>query len=184
MELSQNSLSTGDVKEAVRLPEGENINDWLSVNTVDFFNQLNWLFSSMIEKCTTEACPEMTAGPSFQYYWQDNGKFKKPTMLPAKEYIKNCLIWTEIQITDEKVFPSDPDRDYPKDFKKLVMTIFKRLFRIYAHIYYHHRDDIQELGCEEQLNTSFRQFVYFSKEFKLIPEDQLAPLKQIIDMLE
>jgi len=125
----------------------------------------------------------MTAGPGFKYAWQDNNKYKKPTMLPAQEYIQNVILWVEGQISDESVFPSDPSVSFPKEFKSIVAKIFQRLFRIYAHIYYHHRDDMKKIGAEAHLNTSFRHFALFSKEFELIPEDQLAPLKDILSQI-
>jgi MOB kinase activator 1 len=125
----------------------------------------------------------MTAGPGFKYAWQDSEKYKKPTMLPANEYITNVMLWTEKYVNDEKIFPSDPSVPFPGDFQEIVKNIFKRLFRIYAHIYHHHRENIRSIGAEAHLNTSFRHFVFFAQEFKLIPDDQLAPLKEIIQQL-
>jgi hypothetical protein len=33
-------LSEGNLRLAVMLPEGEDLNEWVAVNTVDFFNQV------------------------------------------------------------------------------------------------------------------------------------------------
>lgn len=60
------------------------------------------------------------------------------------------------------------DTDYPKDFIKYIQTIFKRLFRIYAHIYYSHFDKIVSIQAEAHLNTCFKHFYFFSNEFNLI----------------
>lgn len=48
------------------------------------------------------------------------------------------------------------DATYPKDFKKTAMTIFKRLFRVFAIIYCSHFDNIEQLGAAAHLNTSFK----------------------------
>ena len=48
--------------EAVRLPPGEDINEWLAVNTVDFYNAINVLYGTLEEFCTAETCPTMSAG--------------------------------------------------------------------------------------------------------------------------
>ena len=48
------------------------------------------------------------------------------------------------------------DATYPKDFKKTSMTIFKRLFRVFAIIYCSHFDNIEQLGAAAHLNTSFK----------------------------
>ncbi|MQL98972.1 hypothetical protein Taro_031684 [Colocasia esculenta] len=53
------TLGSGNLKEAVRLPPGENFNEWLAVNTIDFFNQVNLLYGTLIEFCTPSSCPTM-----------------------------------------------------------------------------------------------------------------------------
>ena len=183
-EISHATLGAGDIRGAVKLPAGENLEDWLAVSVVDFFNELNCLVAPVIGYCTPEKCPEMTAGPGFKYYWQDNEKYKKPTMLPANEYITKVMIWVEGLLNDERIFPSDPNAPFPKDFLKIVQNIFKRLFRIYAHLYHHHRDDVIACCIEENLNSSFRHFMYYTNEFQLIPDNQLEPLRSIIDLLK
>ena len=62
------------------------------------------------------------------------------------------------------------------DFEKTIKIIFKRLFRVYAHIYYSHFSHIQMFEAEPHLNTSFKHFIYFVDEFKLIDEKELKPL--------
>lgn len=54
---------------------------------------------------------------------------------------------------------SGTDASYPKDFKKTAMTIFKRLFRVFAIIYCSHFDNIEQLGAAAHLNTSFKVLV-------------------------
>ena len=44
------------------LPEGEDLNEWVAVNTVDFFNQINMLYGTITEFCTEDRCPIMSAG--------------------------------------------------------------------------------------------------------------------------
>jgi MOB kinase activator 1 len=62
----------------VKLPEGEDLNEWLAVNSghqsigggwhaliqisvVDFYNQINLLYGSITEFCSPQSCPEMKA---------------------------------------------------------------------------------------------------------------------------
>ena len=47
----------------------------------------------------------MSGGPKFEYLWADGNKYKKPTALPANQYISLLMDWIETQINDEKVFP-------------------------------------------------------------------------------
>ncbi len=45
----------------------------------------------------------------------------------------------------------------------VVRTIFKRLFRVYAHIYHSHFKQVCSLGEEAHLNTCFKHFIIFIK---------------------
>lgn len=182
--LSQATLGMGDLKTAVKLPDGENINEWLSLNCVEFFNDISDLAVHIMQFCTSETCPEMSAGPAYKYQWQDQTTFKKPTPMPACNYISNVFQWASGIINDESIFPSDPAVHFPKEFKGIVAHIFQRFFRIYAHLFYHHRDKIRELNLEARINSSFRHFYYFIHEFDLIPNNQLAPLQKIIENIE
>ena len=40
-------------------------------------------------------------------------------------------------------------------------TIFKRLFRVYAHMYHSHFRVFTALGCEAHLNICFKRFAFF-----------------------
>jgi MOB kinase activator 1 len=64
-----------------------------------------------------------------------------------------------------------------------VKVIFKRLFRVYAHIYYSHFDKIMSLSAEAHLNTCFKHFSVFIKEFDLVDPAELRPLAHLIDNL-
>ena len=57
------TLGSGNIREAVRLPPGEDLCEWLAVNTVDFYNALSVLYGTLEEFCTKQSCPVMTAGP-------------------------------------------------------------------------------------------------------------------------
>ena len=70
--------------------------------------------------------------------------------------------------------------EFPKDFKKRVSTIFRRFFRVYAHIYHCHADDIKSFNADAHLNTCFKHFLYFVREFQLIDSKELIPLQELI----
>jgi MOB kinase activator 1 len=92
--------------------------------------------------------------------WADGKEVKKPIKCSAPEYVDFLMTWIQSVIDDESVFPShdgsqhisssrqkltvffpssfQTDTPFPKDFKSIVKTFFKRLFRVYAHMYYSH----------------------------------------------
>ena len=75
-----------------------------------------------------------------------------------------------------QIFPQRPEQPFPRTFQDTVRTIFKRLFRVFAHIYHSHWDVTVSLGAEAHLNTCFKHFMYFTHAFTLIDKKELAPL--------
>ena len=93
------------------------------------------------------------------------------------------MTWVQDQIDDEALFPSKVEVPFTKNFMPVAKTIFKRLFRVYAHIYFQHFQKTVSLGEEAHINTSFKHFIYFVQEFDLIERKELAPLQELIDSL-
>ncbi|KAG9354081.1 hypothetical protein JZ751_012205, partial [Albula glossodonta] len=107
---AQASLNSGvDLKAAVQLPHGEDLNDWVAVHVVDFFNRINLIYGTVCEFCTEKSCPVMSGGPRYEYRWQDDHKYKKPTALPAPQYMNLLMDWIEVQINNEDIFPTSID---------------------------------------------------------------------------
>merc|ERR1711874_780159 len=105
---------SGNLRLAVMLPEGEDINEWVAVNTVDFFNQINMLYGTITEFCTEEICPIMSAGPKYEYHWADGFSVKKPIKCSAPKYIDYLMTWVQDQLDDESLFPSKIGVPFPQ----------------------------------------------------------------------
>lgn len=177
------TLGKGDLREAVRLPPGEDLYDWLAVHAVDFFNQVNMLYGTLTEFCTPQSCPTMSAGPKFDYRWTDGVTITKPLKVSAPKYVEYLMKWIEGHLDDEAIFPRKIDAPFPANFRDVVMPIFKKLFRVYAHIYHSHFQKVVALKEEAHLNTCFKHFILFQHEFSLINKKELAPLQQLIDSI-
>jgi len=173
-----------DVRQSVKLPPEEDLNEWLAINTFLFYEIATNVSESCESFCTEESCPAMTAGPSVSYAWADGKKVKKPIELPAPKYCEALFEWVFEQLSDTSLFPQDDETKFPKNFKKVVSTIHKRLFRVYAHIFHSHFSQVQEAGGEAHLNSSFKHLMYFILEFNLVEEDELLPLKNLITLLK
>jgi MOB kinase activator 1 len=97
----------------------------------------------------------MSAGEKYTYLWKDaegtNPKYKKPTEVSAPEYVLLLMEWIEQLINNADLFPSDVTK-FKKTFPEYVKKIFNKLFRVYAHIYYSHFDELMELGLDRHLN--------------------------------
>ncbi|CAN8077232.1 unnamed protein product [Agarophyton chilense] len=176
-EVLKASLDTGNLREAVKVPNGYDVNDWISVNVVDLFNQVNLIYGSMCDKCTPESCPIMSASPKYEYLWADSDRYKNPIKVSAPRYIDLLMDWVDKKLSNEELFPTMEESKYPDNFRPIVKTIMRRLFRVYAHIFHAHLDEIVECKAEAHLSTCFRHFMYFGQLFSLLPPKELEPLK-------
>uniref|UniRef100_A0A8C8TDG9 MOB kinase activator 1A n=1 Tax=Peromyscus maniculatus bairdii TaxID=230844 RepID=A0A8C8TDG9_PERMB len=160
------TLGSGNLRQAVMLPEGEDLNEWIAVNTVDFFNQINMLYGTITEFCTEASCPVMSAGPRYASTWWPELDPRDPhgeRKLSSDPHM--CLIASTCMTLCVHSITGVP---FPKNFMSVAKTIPKRLFRVYAHIYHQHFDS---------------HFIFFVQEFNLIDRRELAPLQELIEKL-
>lgn len=170
-----------NLKDAVKLPVGEQPKEWIANNLFDFHKQICMLYRTIQSYCTARTCPKMTAGKKYEYLWSNHSE---PVELYASQYIHHMLDWVQEQLSDEDIFPSLSFRDYPPNFIDICRVIAKRLFRVYAHIYHHHLAEIKEdLKIEAHMNTSLKHFIYFVQEFNLVCVEDLEPLRDHIEIL-
>lgn len=117
--------------------------------------------------------------------------------MAAPAYIEHLMGWVQSNIDNEAVFPSRIGMilslswtasliglgvPFPKSFPSMIRQVFKRMYRVYAHIYCHHYPVIRELGLEAHLNTSFKHYVLFIDEHQLASgKDFWGPLGDLVD---
>jgi len=178
------TLGSGNIMDAVKLPPGEEFEEWLAVNTVDFYNAVSMLYGTLAEFCTEKSCEVMSASSKYEYLWADGVKIKKPVRLSAPEYIDKLFDWIESQIDDENIFPQQFGAQFPPNYLEVTKTIYKRLFRVYAHIYHSHFKQICSLDEEAHLNTCFKHFIFFTLHYNLVDSKELAPLQELIDQFQ
>lgn len=109
------------------------------------------------------------------------------------------MAWVQSNIDNEGVFPSRIGEHttsfyydnlmiagvpFPKSFPSMIRQVFKRMYRVYAHIYCHHYPVIRELGLEAHLNTSFKHYVLFIDEHGLASgKDFWGPLGDLVESM-
>jgi len=89
------TLGSGKLNLAVELPSGEELSEWLAVNTIEFYNEISIMYGTLMEYCTQENCPIMSAGPKYEYLWADGTNIKTPLKVSASEYIDYLMTWVE-----------------------------------------------------------------------------------------
>jgi MOB kinase activator 1 len=120
--------------------------------------------------------------------------------MPAPTYIEHLMGWVQSNIDNEAIFPSRIGKmqhdmttllltyitgvPFPKSFPSMIRQVFKRMYRVYAHIYCHHYPVVRELGLEAHLNTSFKHYVLFIDEHNLASgKDFWGPLGDLVDSM-
>ena len=120
---------------------------------------------------------------------------KKPTHLTAPAYVEALMTWTQSILDDEKHFPQKIGQSFslsllfsdwpwagvkfPSTFTNTAKTILRRLFRVYAHIYHQHFDQICALGIEGTWSVSICIVVWEHIWWYSTLEHQLPPLPAV-----
>ncbi|KAF3940570.1 hypothetical protein ABW19_dt0208616 [Dactylella cylindrospora] len=202
-------LLKGNFKTIVVLPKYVDKAEWIALNTFEFYEYLKMFFSVTQEFCAG-SCPSMSAGPGTDYFWISADR--KPRPLPAAQYIEYVLTWINNRLSDETVFPTRPsnaisgpghtqviasptnpqasqtwlgkESGFPQTFYVSSQSIFKQMFRVFAHIYHHHFVQIVHVSLEAHLNSFFAHFIMFAREFNLLDARDQEPLQALIDAFD
>ncbi|PLW10047.1 hypothetical protein PCANC_02274 [Puccinia coronata f. sp. avenae] len=172
------ALVKGSFRTIVSLPRYCDVNEWVAVNLVDFFNSLNLILSLTTECCNANVCPTMSSGPGMDYTWTSmTGGTKKQVKVPAPQYIDYVMTWAEKLLSDEATFPTKAGREFnPNTFPSSARHLYTQFLRIFAHLYHAHFDHFVHLSSEGHVNSLFAHFLQFGVEFDLMdPKELRAP---------
>ena len=121
-----NNIS-GNMREVVRLPLGEDSNEWLAANStlihlvnfvhmnnlflyfflaVDFFNEISLIWGIVSESNLPALGPGQGFPPGYEYRWADGVKIRTAIRCSAVQYVEYVMTWIEEQINNEAIFPS------------------------------------------------------------------------------
>merc|ERR1711936_743630 len=70
-----------NMKNLVKLPPGEDLDDFIATHVVDFYNRAKLVYSTVVDtndkyktkNCSELHCPVMSGGPKYEYLWQVRG---------------------------------------------------------------------------------------------------------------
>ncbi|KAJ3338885.1 Maintenance of ploidy protein mob2 [Gonapodya sp. JEL0774] len=160
---AQTTLIQGSIKRLVDLPKYVDLNEWLAINTFEFFQYVNMFYGTVSEFCTPTSCPSMSAG-TCEYHWTDSSK--RSIKVSAPQYVDFATTQIQAQLSDETQFPTKSGADFPPGFlANIIRPIHRHLVRILAHIYHSHYAQILQLQTEGHLNTLFAHFACFAMTF-------------------
>lgn len=72
---------------------------------------------------------------------------------------------------------------FPENFVDVCQTIFRQMFRVYAHLYWaHFVEPFYHLNLEKSLNSCFSHFVLTATALDMLGRAELEPMQPLIDL--
>ncbi|KAK3337222.1 Mob1/phocein [Cercophora scortea] len=159
--------------------------------------------------CSPRKCPKMTAGANHSFTWLNSRL--QPVEIPAYEYLSLVQRYISGKLDDGAIFPtapegvsyadhpafcppaapsSDPPQQdwigkrsgFPPNFLEICQTIFRQMFRVYAHLYWSHFDDMFRLDLEKAMNSCFSHFILTATTLNLLKKADVEPMQPLIDL--
>ncbi|KAG8985152.1 hypothetical protein FRB90_004906, partial [Tulasnella sp. 427] len=128
------------------------------------------LITALQAECNRSTCPEMKAG-EWLYLCVAHGTGPSATMEQccAIDYITHTLDSATALLNSPRAFPSR--LQIPPTSKRQFPSLARRLSRIFAHAYYHHREVFEQAEAESSL---YARFLTLAKRFDLVPAEFLV----------
>ncbi|KAI9318352.1 mps one binder kinase activator-like 4, partial [Dichotomocladium elegans] len=154
-----------DVQRLVDLPEAVDREVWQYEHLRQVCMELSLLVVALENECTKENCPEMKAD-GWLYLCAAHPSTQS---CPAIDYIIHTLDGASILLNNSKYFPSRQGViSIPQPSLKHFQSIARRLYRVFAHAYFHHREIYQTFENETSL---YARFLLLCQLFELIPSN-------------
>jgi hypothetical protein len=157
-------VDCADVPSICRLPKTVDRAIWQSEQLRQIVMELNTLTTKLDGVCTTKSCPKMAVEEGSEYLCAAH---KSPQPCCAIDYVVHTLDGTASLLT--QIFP-DRNAIAPASVPYFA-SIARRLYRIFGHVYHHHRNLFDETENEAHL---CHRFEYLAAAFQLLPENVLV----------
>lgn len=163
------------------VPEGLDVNEWLALHTIGFFEHVNLIYGTVSEFCTLSSCPDMVGPGPRQYMWMDD-KGKK-SRLSSPQYVDYVMTYVQKTANDESIFPTKHGHEFPPNFDQIIKKIHRLLFHVIAHIYHAHFREVVLLGLHAHLNSLFAHLIEFNIHYHTIEDKETEVLQDLIHAL-
>nr|CAG8636221.1 13451_t:CDS:2 [Entrophospora candida]CAG8643694.1 5242_t:CDS:2 [Entrophospora candida] len=138
-----------DLDLLVKLPAGQSEEAWQYEHLRQLCLELNYLVVQLEPECNKQTCPEMKADE-----WMYRcAAHLAPMNCCAIDYIVHTLDGATNLLNSHKSFPSR--LSIPDTSVKHYQSIARRLYRIFAHAWFHHREIFKEFELEKEKDNLF-----------------------------
>lgn len=167
-------------------PQNTSKCDWIIINLVNFLQRIELLYSSCSLFCTSDTCPIFNAGPKYCYFWLDDSS--GPLQVSAPEYVDSLKRYIKRNLKNQTLFPKHLKDKFSSKALHIVQASYRRLFRILAHLYVCHNDDLTKLYDEninffEIMNTILTHYTNFALLYHICQPDDFAVFEPIFNKI-
>ena len=149
--------------EAEKQGRKEALNEWVAMNTVDFYNEVQLLYSLAATfhednfKGANQGFP-----PGYNY------RFPGKEVLNGSEYVRSVMSWISDQLESNDVFPESDEDPFPANFLDVHMRkIYTRMCRIFAIMFTKCLKSYTDIKAVKALNFCWKHFYYFVSRYVL-----------------
>ncbi|KAJ2850703.1 hypothetical protein IWW36_001672 [Coemansia brasiliensis] len=153
-EYIQSQLRQGrfDLAQLLDKPSGISQSDWIFSHMRQILIELGYYLAQLHNECTSQTCPVMRANETTYYCAGNHGH---PRPCSAISYAVHTLDFAVCQLSRES-----------RHFQSMV----RRLYRIFAHSYFHHREFFER---QEAMTFLYARFVRLARKYELVTEAQI-----------
>ncbi|PPQ71578.1 hypothetical protein CVT24_006433 [Panaeolus cyanescens] len=126
------------------------------------------LITTLQQECTRATCPEMKAG-EWLYLCVAHGNDGAMEQCCAIDYILHTVDSATALLNSPRTFPSR--LQIPQTSHRHFSSLARRLGRIFAHAYFHHREAFEQAEAESSL---YARFLALTSKFDLVPSEFLV----------
>jgi len=161
---SKIASSEATVAEVCRLPEGVGWDSgvWQLEHLKQVVLELSKLLVLLAPECTAENCGQMKATHEWVFMCAAHRTARECC---AIDYIIHNVEATTAVLNSRRWFPSRSS--VPETAEKMFQSIARRLYRIFAHVYYHHRPTFDRFEASTHL---YERFIFLVQDHNWIPE--------------
>lgn len=151
---------SSNVAKICEPPSDVDVSVWQYEHMRQFITELNQLVVNLMGICTPSTCPKMKATDEWLYLCASH---KTPQECSAIDYMTHTLDHATSLLHNNKNFASRVS--IPPTSIKYLTSIVRRLYRLFTHTYFHHRDVFMK--CEKQMHLCGR-FTEFVQRFDMM----------------
>ncbi|KAF5350781.1 hypothetical protein D9758_010335 [Tetrapyrgos nigripes] len=126
------------------------------------------LITTLQQECNRSTCPEMKAG-EWLYLCVAHGNDGAMEQCCAIDYILHTIDSATALLNSPRAFPSR--LQIPPTSHRHFSSLARRLGRIFAHAYFHHREAFEQAEAESSL---YARFLALTSKFDLVPAEFLV----------